>query len=200
MTPRDPINTNFEAIGFESMYSIINLSTILILIIIFPSLSALELLLRSMKCKYPVKMRHKLNRLLYWNASIRFFRESFVMALMCAAINLKAFTSGTVSETLSSFLAILIILLAIIVPISLSVVIWRNFYRLDEQEVKDKFGAAYDQQRLKQDNMLEYHEILDTGNKTKLTRKLGFSFYMIFYYLRRILLVFTLIYLQVLGL
>ena len=29
MTPRDPINNNFEAIGFESMYVIINLGSIL---------------------------------------------------------------------------------------------------------------------------------------------------------------------------
>ena len=106
------------------MYCIINLSTILILMIIFPSLACLELVLRFMKCKYAVKIRHRLRKLLYWNASIRFFRESFVMALMCASINLKAFTAETISETLSSFLAILIIVLAILVPIILTVAIW----------------------------------------------------------------------------
>ena len=71
---------------------------------------------------------------------------------------------------------------------------------MDEKQIKNKIGAAYGQQRLKQDNMLEYHELLDTGNRTEFRRKLGFSSYLIFYYLRRILLVLTLIYFRVLGL
>ena len=51
LTPVDPINDNFEAIGFKSLYVVINLGTMLIFIILFPTLVLLERVLRSIKCK-----------------------------------------------------------------------------------------------------------------------------------------------------
>ena len=55
MTPRDPINNNFEAIGFESMYVIINLGSMLILFVLFPLLVLLEIIMRVIPAKYTKK-------------------------------------------------------------------------------------------------------------------------------------------------
>ena len=49
LTPVDPINHNFEAIGFGSLYVLINLGTLLILIFLFPILVLLERVLRRIK-------------------------------------------------------------------------------------------------------------------------------------------------------
>ena len=54
MTPRDPINQNFETIGFDSMYCLINLGSMLIFMILFPIFVAFEFPLRFMHCKYVV--------------------------------------------------------------------------------------------------------------------------------------------------
>ena len=51
LTAVDPINDNFEAIGFKSLYVLINLGTMLIFILLFPILVLLERVLRSIKCK-----------------------------------------------------------------------------------------------------------------------------------------------------
>ena len=51
LTPVEPINENFEAIGFESLYVLINLGTILILLVLFPILIIVERIMKYIKCK-----------------------------------------------------------------------------------------------------------------------------------------------------
>ena len=119
MTPRDPININFEAVGFESMYVLINLGSLLILFVLFPALAFLEIIMRFIPIRNTQKVAKFLRKKLYWNTSIRLFKESYAIALMCALINMKAFSSVTAAELSSVILAILIIVLAIVVPLSL---------------------------------------------------------------------------------
>ena len=110
------------------MYSIVNLGTILVIILVFPTLVAIEFISRQMTCKYPIKMNQKLKKALYWNSSIMFFRESFVIALISVLINLKALTFDTAWETISSGFTILLFVMLIVVPIALVVATWRNFF------------------------------------------------------------------------
>ena len=86
MPPRDPINNNFEAIGFESMYVIINLGSMLFLFILFPILAVPEIIMRIIPAKYTKKGSNYLRKTIYWNSSIRLFKESYAIALMCASL------------------------------------------------------------------------------------------------------------------
>ena len=52
MTPKDPINQNFEAVGFESLYVIINLGSMLILFVLFPTLAIAEIIMRFIPSFY----------------------------------------------------------------------------------------------------------------------------------------------------
>ena len=126
------------------MYTIINLGSLLIFFVIFPVAYIFELLLRLINCKHSTKLNKKLRNLLYWNSSIRFFRESYAITLMCAFINLKALTFVTNGEIVTSCFSMLIIAMAIIVPIVLIVAIWLNYHQLDNEKIKQHFGAAYD--------------------------------------------------------
>ena len=132
MTPRHALNANFEALGFVSIYSIINLGTVLILLICLPAFAILELIIRHMKCKYPVKVNQKLRSVLYWNSPITLFRESFVMALMCGLINLRQLTFNTAWETISSLLTFLLMIMVIVIPIVILAATWINFFQLSE--------------------------------------------------------------------
>ena len=122
------------------------------------------------------------------------------MALMCALINLKALSFDTKWEVISSILTITILIMAIIVPIVFFVAIWLNFYQLNEQGIKDKFGAVYEQQRLKRDNTKEFHRKTGTSNKTEFSRKFFFCSFMIYYYFRRFLFGLTLVYFKITSL
>ena len=130
VTPRDPINANYEALGFESMYTLMNLGTMLLLFSMYPVLILFELSLRVLKCKYPRKLHLKISKPLYWNSSINFFRESYLVALMCVLINLKALSFDTLGEKASSYLTLLIMALWIAIPGLLVFAIFRNFSRL----------------------------------------------------------------------
>ena len=160
MTPRNPINTNFEAIGFESMYVIINLGSMLFLFVLFPILAILEIIMRIIPTNYTKKGSNYLRRTIYWNSSIRLFKESYAIALMCALINMKAISAATFWELFSVILALLIIFLAITVPIVLVINIRRNFHRLKQDKVFDVIGASYDHMRLEDCNESETVEDL----------------------------------------
>ena len=57
MTARDPINSNFEALGYETMYALLNLGTMLLFLLLFPALALLDILLICFQCKYPKKLK-----------------------------------------------------------------------------------------------------------------------------------------------
>ena len=152
MTPKDPININFEAVGFESMYVLINLGSMLILFILFPTLALIEILARVIPNENSKKLSEYLRKKLYWNSSIRLFKESYAIALMCALINMKAFTLVTLGEVFSVILSVLIIFLAIVVPIVLTVKIHTNFSQLTHKRILGIFGASYDHMKLEECN------------------------------------------------
>ena len=149
LTPRDPINQNFEAVGFESLYVLINLGSMLILFILFPALALAEIIMRVIPFRYPRAGSSYLRKRLYWNSSIRFFRESYAIALMCALINMKAFTAATAGELASVTLSLVIVCLAIVVPIILLINIYRNFDQLGAHKVSKVIGSAYEHMKLK---------------------------------------------------
>ena len=51
LSPVEPINENFEAIGFESLYLLINLGTGLVFVLLFPICIILEKTLKRIKGK-----------------------------------------------------------------------------------------------------------------------------------------------------
>ena len=88
MTPVDPIDSNFEAVGFESMYILINLGTILVLILLFPTLLFIDVILRLTRLSCSIKASNRIRDALFFNSTIRFIKESYAITLMCCFINL----------------------------------------------------------------------------------------------------------------
>ena len=127
MTPADPINSNFEAIGFESMYILINLGTILVLLLMFPVLIIFDVLLRLTKWNCSLKASKRIRKALFWNSTIRFYKESYAIILMCCFINLQYFTWNTVLEGVSSSLTVLLIVVGLLFPIIIVCTIHANY-------------------------------------------------------------------------
>ena len=66
-TSRDSINLNYEAVGFKSVYTLINLGTILLLIVAFPVLAGFDFLLRITKWRCSLKASRRIRNWIYWN-------------------------------------------------------------------------------------------------------------------------------------
>ena len=109
---------------------------------------------------------------------------------MCALINLKAFTFVTPGEIVSSSLSIAFMVLGIVIPILLAFKICKHYKKLADEDIQNKFRAAYDELRLiKSDsNILTEKELAN--------KKLIFVSMLGFFYLRRLLLGVTTVYMN----
>ena len=130
---------------------------------------------------------------LYWNSSIRIFKEGYIIALMCALINMRAFTSDTVGEVGSLALALTIIILAIVVPIILTIKTYKNWHQLNFGKNSRVFGTFYEHMKLKENND---RLVKNPDDRKKFKRhKRVFFLFNSFYYVRRFVLGLTVIYL-----
>ena len=84
--PTEPISSNFETIGFESSYFLVNMGTMLLFYIFYLVLLAviLPLLSISKSCQ---KKRKKLSKKLKWNSLITLMNESYQIVVVCLLIN-----------------------------------------------------------------------------------------------------------------
>ena len=197
LTPRDPINSNFEAVGFESMYTLSNLGTILILILLFPILAVIIKLLKCVGGARAHRLSKKIEAKLYWNATIQVIKESYAIALMCCFINLTAFYWVTIGECISSLLTILILVVGGFFPLILAWLILVNYDLLEHPNVKNIIGVAYSGMRMHNENdPLKPAVMKKISEKKSKKRKSQFIFFSIFFYLRRIILALTVIYLK----
>jgi hypothetical protein len=86
-----PINTNFNAIGYGSMYFLNNLGSLVVILAIIPLhfLVLLVLLLSKKHHLVLVRLFNKLKFYLFWNFQITTFFETFSVISMCALIAIK---------------------------------------------------------------------------------------------------------------
>ena len=91
LQPTEPINENFEAVGFESIYLLNNMGTLAIAYLIWAVAAIITLFLKlfmdtSKKIK---KAYHKLRKKLFFNSLISLFLESYSLISVCCLINMS---------------------------------------------------------------------------------------------------------------
>ena len=91
LPPTDPVNEQFMALGFESVYFINNLGS---LFIVFISLVVLMLIYVSIdslteKSYWVEQSLQKLKKYLFWDSLIHFMLESYMIISVCCMISLK---------------------------------------------------------------------------------------------------------------
>ena len=194
MTSRDPVNVNFEVIGLGSIYLIVNLGTILLVLMAFPVVMAITAGVKLTKWKKTTEVSNKIQKMVFWNSTLRFLKESFVIILICCFINLEAFTIETRMEVVSSCLTVLLLIICFTVPTLLIIGIHRNYRQLKAEGIRAIFGAAYSDQRLHRENNPKIPN--QRWGDREQSRKQDFLSFASFFYIRRIVLVLTVVYLR----
>ena len=92
-TTTDPINDNFNSVGFGTTLFIYNIGSMIIFICTYPVLVLLYLLLRyccenNKKKSCRLKTKEKLRKCLFWGQPIVTITEGFGVISMCTFINL----------------------------------------------------------------------------------------------------------------
>ena len=86
-----PLNSNFSAVGFNSMYFVYNIGSMIISYIAFPILSLIVACLKPCykKSKCLTSVYNKIRQQIYWNSTIKVLTETYVIVVMCVLINSK---------------------------------------------------------------------------------------------------------------
>jgi len=87
----DPVNENYNALGFESVYFINNMGTLFIVFLIYPVMMLVEYLLRLVaeKCDSVKGVHLTVKYAVYWNLLITLVFESYSMIAICCLIHFE---------------------------------------------------------------------------------------------------------------
>ena len=91
LEPTEPINENFEAVGFESIYFLNNMGTLAIAYLIWILATIIAFLLKMFmyRSKKARKAYNWLRKKLFFNSLISLFLESYSLISVCCLINLS---------------------------------------------------------------------------------------------------------------
>lgn len=175
MEPVDPLDQNFDSLGFESMYFMHNLGSFMIAVVLFP---VFVLFYYSLfLCKKSVRAmatQEYVQRKIFWSHSIRTLYETYSMICICAMINSMHLRFNNFGAALSSIMAISMGVLCFALPFRILQILCSKFDTLNETKVKESIGELYVELNLE-------------GGKMVLL-------YPFFFFLRRFLLTVTIIY------
>lgn len=115
LEPTESFSSNFETIGFESLYFLINMGSIVIFYLIYTAMLCLVLPLLSIK-KASRKLHKKLGIKLKWNALITLMNESYQIIVVCVLLNTQVFSSETGGLAAMSFLCVVFFAGTILMP------------------------------------------------------------------------------------
>ena len=95
LIPTGPLNSKFEAIGFESLYFINNLGSFFLVLVFGVLLLPIWLLLESigLYSQWAKRKANSLSKRLFINTYISTIVESFMIVILCALITVKYATN-----------------------------------------------------------------------------------------------------------
>ena len=127
----DALNDNFEAVGFETVWSIHGLGSLGFAVFSFPILAVFELFLRLFsKNKAAFKLQQKIAKSIYWNFPIRILIEAYTILIVCCLLNLLNLTWDSTGEIILSYFSIFGASLCVLFSIWTPIHLYWNFDKL----------------------------------------------------------------------
>ena len=116
-----------------------------IIFCMLPLMYLIRPLMRPCKgCLSVYKLRKLLKRHLFWGTPYRFMHESYILMVICAAVNFKWLYFDTLWSAFNSIVSILILTAAFAIPFLIGMFLRRYSEFLNHVDFKRRFGAIYD--------------------------------------------------------
>ena len=143
-------------VGFESIYFMHNLGTLLLAYLGYPATVLVQRIAfafrrRSKKWR---KLSQKLYRDLYYGSLIRLIFESYSLISVCALINMKFLSADSFGQTIMSMVAVFFFAVVIGFPWTFYIILKKNFNILHEKNFEQKYGAFYEDLDLRDPSVL----------------------------------------------
>ncbi len=86
----EPLNDNFDVLGFSNMYFLYNSGSIMISIIAVPLLAIVVGILRPcISYRYPLYWYRRVKSYVFWNGTFQTITGSYTILVLCVLINMK---------------------------------------------------------------------------------------------------------------
>ena len=138
----------------------VNLGTMFVFYLIYIFIAmfiAPSLLCCRTRSKRIKKCSKKLNKAVYWGVLLTLLNESYIIAIVCVMINLKIFSMDSLGLQIMSISGAVFITLAVLIPTTIITYLLVNFKHLKSPVIEDKYGALYDELRLKSGKIVFLH-------------------------------------------
>lgn len=151
----EPVDENFESVGIESQYLLVNMGTMIcffLLQILLLLLSALFTPMVDKKwipCKCLKKRIKKLNKNIYWNSLITLMNETYMILVIGVFLNLRIIDFETSGTKGMSAVTILFLMFMIVAPILFLFQLFKNYRKLHQSHWVTGYGSLTDKLNLK---------------------------------------------------
>ena len=137
--------SKFQNLGFETIWLIPNLGSIIYFVGLWVVLLAILTLLAvtTKYCHNSDRCRKKLKGHVFWNMPISFINDVFIVAVMCCLINIFHASWGIPESILNSTLAYIILVCLTLYPIGVQCFLYKRRSSLRKRSFKRKFKNAY---------------------------------------------------------
>lgn len=142
--PKETTDLNFEAIGFESKYFLVNIGSLAVIFLVYvscmPFVSQYRRCQRG-RCK---KICKRMNRSVFWGTLITLINESYIWIVVCVLINIQVFSTQGPGQTIMSYLTVFFLVASVVLPAYFICKIGCNIDKLDDKKIKGKYGSLYE--------------------------------------------------------
>ena len=175
----DPMNQNFEALGFETNLFLYNMGSMLFGLVLTPVMLTLGCLLKLCTCfESCKKVGERIDNDYRWNSTLEIVKGMFGLAVLSACIGISNQTWSLDGDVINSLCASFTPVYLIVLPIATVILLKRKFKKLSI----DKEGR---------------YEVL--YQNLRVLKSMRFSTFVVeplYFYMRRVMLAVTVVYLQ----
>ena len=161
-----PINDDFEALGFESEYLIVNMGSLIVPWLLHAVLIIVLILISCCQCRSERarRLHQKIYRFLFWGFNITLVNESFMIVIVCLLINVKHLSFATPGLTAMSITCLIFFGLYTIVPAIFILRTCTNHSALTDGKLKledpkwmSMYGAYYEDLHIRAGRYVFFH-------------------------------------------
>ena len=143
----DPVDNNFETLGFESKWFINNVGSFFIYLLWCFAIVIFYLLVATLNktSGYCLRLKHRLSIMVFWNKlSMAIFESILVVGLSCFITFRRNFVYESTGEQVQTFSAVVSALVYISIPIYCFARLHYYFEHIHERHVVQSIGSLYD--------------------------------------------------------
>ena len=147
----EPVDNSFNSVGLESQYFMVNLGTMTLFFLVYLALIALSPILACCG-RYSLYWKRKsdrLNKRLFWDSFLTLMNETYMIVIVSVLLNIKIFSTESKGLATMSILCTLMLLIFTVGPVLIICKLYRNFDQLDNRGWRERYGAFYNDLRLK---------------------------------------------------